>query len=62
MELHQLPYWYYLYIIQAYFTCRYVVKAVCGLVPEYIILKLLMVAFIPVAGYFIAMKEPVEVV
>jgi hypothetical protein len=62
MELNAIPYWYYLYVLQAYFICRYVVKAVCGLAPEYSFLKLLMVAFIPVAGYFMAMKEPLEIV
>jgi hypothetical protein len=51
-----------LILIQFYFTTRYAVKAVCGLAPEYSLLKLFMVAFIPVAGYFIAMKEPVEIV
>jgi hypothetical protein len=43
-------------------TLLVAVKAVCGLAPEYSFLKLLMVAFIPVAGYFMAMKEPVEIV
>ena len=62
MELTAIPYWYYLCIFQGYFTCRYVVKAVCGLAPEYSFSKLLMVAFVPVAGYFMAMKEPVEIV
>ncbi|MFC4230381.1 hypothetical protein ACFOW1_00660 [Parasediminibacterium paludis] len=62
MELNQIFHWYYLYLLQAYFTCRYAVKAICGLAPEYSFLKLLMVACIPVAGYFMAMKEPVEIV
>ncbi len=62
MELNTIPYWYYLILIQFYFTTRYAVKAACGLAPEYSFLKLLMVAFIPVAGYFMAMKEPVEIV
>jgi phenylalanine-4-hydroxylase len=51
-----------LILIQFYFTTRYAVKAICGLAPEYSFLKLLMVAAIPVAGYFMAMKEPVEIV
>jgi hypothetical protein len=62
MELSQIPYLYYLCLLQVYLTCRYAVKAICGLAPEYSILKLLMVACIPVAGYFMAMKEPVEIV
>jgi hypothetical protein len=62
MELDQIPFVTYLIPIQLYFTTRYAVKAACGLVPEYSLLKLLMVAFIPVAGYFMAMKEPVEIV
>lgn len=62
MELDQIPLITYLILIQFYFTTRYAVKAACGLAPEYSILKLFMVAFIPVAGYFIAMKEPVEIV
>ncbi len=62
MDLSGFSYWYYLYILQFYFTIRYVVKAICGLAPNYNFGKLLMVALIPVAGYFLAMKEPVEVV
>ena len=51
---------YYICCIQMFFAIRYVVKASFGNVPEYRFYKLLMVFFIPIAGYFFVMKEPLE--
>jgi len=47
----------YLYYLQAFLTLRYALKAVFGHVHNYSFVKLLMVAFIPVFGYLIVMKN-----
>lgn len=51
----------YLMSLHGFLILRYVIKAIFGNVHNYSFEKLLMVAFIPVFGYLIAMKKPLEV-
>ena len=48
-------------IVQIYLAVRYAVKAVTGHVDNYSFLRLVMVLFIPIVGYFIATKEETPV-
>ena len=48
-------------IVQIYLALRYALKAVTGHVDNYSFLKLTMVLFIPIVGYFIATKEETPV-
>lgn len=47
----------YVYYIQIFLAVRYVIKASFGHVTNYSFLNLLVVLFVPVAGYFIVMKQ-----
>jgi hypothetical protein len=49
-------------IVQFYLALRYAVKAVTGHVDNYSFLKLVMVLFVPIAGYFIATKQETPIV
>ena len=48
-------------IVQIYLAVRYAVKAVTGHIDNYSFIKLAMVLFVPIAGYFIATKEETPV-
>jgi NADH:ubiquinone oxidoreductase subunit 3 (subunit A) len=54
-------YFMYLIIIQIYLALRYAIKAVMGNVDNYNILKLAMVLFIPIIGYYLATKKEMPV-
>lgn len=60
METSQTIY-LFVVLIQLFFCLRYAIKASFGNAPEYRFYKLLIVLLVPVAGYFMVMKEPVEV-
>lgn len=49
-------------IVQFYLALRYAVKAVTGHIDNYSFLKLAMVLFIPIVGYFIATKEETPII
>jgi hypothetical protein len=51
----------YLAIIQIYLALRYAVKAVMGSVDNYNILKLAMVLFVPIIGYYLATKKEIPI-
>ena len=53
---------YFLIIVQLYLGVRYAVRAVTGHIENYSFLKMAMVLFIPIVGYFIATKEETPVV
>jgi hypothetical protein len=48
--------------VQFYLALRYAVKAVTGHIDNYSFLKLAMVLFIPIVGYFIATKEETPII
>ncbi len=52
---------WYLAIIQIYLALRYAVKAVMGSVDNYNILKLAMVLFVPIIGYYFATKKEIPI-
>jgi hypothetical protein len=47
----------YVYYIQIFLAVRYVIKSSFGHVTNYNIFKLMVVLFVPVAGYFIVMRQ-----
>lgn len=51
---------YYLMAIHMLFVVRYVAKASFGHAPNYKFYKLLTAFLVPIAGYFIVMRESVE--
>ena len=53
---------YFLIIIQLYLALRYAVRAVTLHIDNYSFLKLAMVLFIPIVGYFIATKEETPII
>lgn len=52
---------WYLSIIQIYLALRYAVKAVMGSIDNYNILKLAIVLFVPIIGYYLATKKEIPV-
>ena len=56
-------YWLYSFlpIVQCYLAFRYALKSITGQIENYSFVKLAIVLFVPIIGYYLATKEKIPV-